>query len=213
MDIRDRIVEMRRITGKELSRNPANWRRHTARQRGALEGILKEVGVADALIAYYSLKNGGALTLIDGHLRQDVAPDHEWPVLVLDVSDAEAAKLLLTLDPLAAMAEADAQALDAALREIDTGNAALQEMFAALAEQNRLYESPEGVGAAAASADDASDADEGSSNDDVLTAVLVGEYRAFIPKDDYLRWREAVRFEVGFDDQSVKDEILRRLGL
>jgi hypothetical protein len=60
--------------------------------------------------------------------------DQEIPVLVLDVDEAEADKLLATIDPLAAMAEADAGKLDELLREIDTGSEALQEMLSKLAE-------------------------------------------------------------------------------
>jgi hypothetical protein len=77
----------------------------------------------------------GGLMLIDGHLRTDVMHDQEIPVLVLDVDEAEADKLLATIDPLAAMAEADAGKLDELLREIDTGSEALQEMLSKLAEE------------------------------------------------------------------------------
>jgi DNA modification methylase len=77
----------------------------------------------------------GGLMLIDGHLRTDVMHDQEIPVLVLDVDEAEADKLLATIDPLAAMAEADAGKLDQLLREIDTGSEALQEMLSKLAEE------------------------------------------------------------------------------
>ena len=36
----------------------------------------------------------GSLELVDGHLRADTTPDQEVPVLVLDVTEAEADKLL-----------------------------------------------------------------------------------------------------------------------
>jgi DNA modification methylase len=78
------------------------------------------------------------LQLIDGHLRADVAPDSEWPVLVLDVDDKEAAKLLATVDPLAAMAETDPAKLDELLRQIDTDSEALQQMLAELAAEAGL---------------------------------------------------------------------------
>ena len=39
--------------------------------------------------------------LVDGHLRAETTPDAIVPVLVLDVDEAEADKILLTLDPLA----------------------------------------------------------------------------------------------------------------
>ena len=81
----------------------------------ALRGLLEQVGVAGALIAYHSERNGGKLTLIDGHLRrQDF--DLDWPTLILDVNDAEADLLLATHDPLAALAEYDQQKLDAYCR-------------------------------------------------------------------------------------------------
>ena len=87
-DIRNRIVEMRSVPAAELLDNRRNWRRHPAAQREALHGILAEVGIADTLVAYRSEREGGRLTLIDGHLRHaDFAV--EWPTLILDVSAAE----------------------------------------------------------------------------------------------------------------------------
>ena len=75
----------------------------------------------------------GGLELIDGHLRAEVTPDTLVPVLVLDVSEAEAAKILVTLDPLAALAEADAAKLDQVLRQVETGSPAVAEMLSQLA--------------------------------------------------------------------------------
>lgn len=73
-EVRDRIKEFRRVPAAELAANPANWRKHPEAQRAALRGVLEEVGIAGPLIAYHSARNGGALTLIDGHLRQEDAP-------------------------------------------------------------------------------------------------------------------------------------------
>lgn len=70
-----------------------------------MRGALAEIGQADAVLAR-ELEDG-RLMLIDGHLRVEEIGDGEIPVLVLDVDEAEADKLLATLDPLAAMAEAD----------------------------------------------------------------------------------------------------------
>jgi hypothetical protein len=53
---------------------------------------------------------------------------------VLDVDEAEANKILLTLDPLSAMAEASREQLDALLAEVETGSAAVESMLAELAE-------------------------------------------------------------------------------
>jgi DNA modification methylase len=132
MRLRDRIKEFRRVSAHELQPNPKNWRTHPVAQQDALRGVLAEVGIAGAVLARETAEGG--LMLIDGHLRTDVMHDQEIPVLVLDVDEAEADKLLATIDPLAAMAEADAGKLDELLREIDTGSEALQEMLAKLAE-------------------------------------------------------------------------------
>lgn len=131
MKIRDRIKELRRVPAANLRPNTRNWRKHPPEQQNALRGLLAEVGYADALLAR-ELPDG-SLELVDGHLRAETTPDQEVPVLVLDLNDAEAAKVLATLDPLAAMATADAAKLDELLREIDTGCSELQSMLSNLA--------------------------------------------------------------------------------
>lgn len=140
MKIRDRIKELRRVKASEILPNPKNWRTHPQAQQDALRGVLAEVGIADALLCR---DTPAGLMLIDGHMRADTSPDTEWPVLVLDVDEAEADKLLATFDPLADMAVADPAKLDALLREIDTGSEALQEMLAELAKDAGLYKTPE----------------------------------------------------------------------
>jgi hypothetical protein len=54
----------------------------------------------------------GRLKLIDGHLRRDLDPDVEVDVEVLDLSNDEAGVLLLSLDPLAALAQTQEQLRD-----------------------------------------------------------------------------------------------------
>ena len=105
MDIRDRIVDFRRIKASELRANPRNWRTHPPAQQAALHGILAEVGYVDALLARPLAD--GSLELIDGHLRAETTPDSLVPVLIVDLNDEEAAKVLATFDPLSAMAETD----------------------------------------------------------------------------------------------------------
>jgi hypothetical protein len=138
MKIRDRIKELRRVPASELIPNPKNWRSHPKEQQDALRGILAEVGIAGAVLAREL--PSGELMLIDGHMRADTDPTAVWPVLVLDVTESEADKLLATYDPIAAMAESDAVKLDALLKEIDTGSEALQSMLAELADEAGLYQ-------------------------------------------------------------------------
>jgi hypothetical protein len=138
VNYRDRIIGLEYHDAQSLEPHPGNWRNHGKAQVDALRGVLSDVGIAGAILAYRSERNGGKLTVIDGHLRRDAAPQ-KWPVLVLDVDDAEADYILATHDPLAAMADADAAALDALLSSVNSGEAAVQEMLAALAEDAGLY--------------------------------------------------------------------------
>jgi hypothetical protein len=118
--MKDRILEFRRIPAAQLRANPRNWRTHPPAQRAALRGILAEVGYVDALIA--RRLPDGSFELIDGHLRAETTPDGDVPVLVVDLDETEANKVLATLDPLAAMAETDAQQLRRVLCDVSTGD-------------------------------------------------------------------------------------------
>lgn len=114
--IRDRIVELARVPGRELLKNAANYRTHPKEQRDAINGVLAEIGIADALIGR---KTRGRIELIDGHLRVEEKPDVDWPVLVLNVTKKEADQLLATLDPMAAMAGADRDLLESLLGKVE----------------------------------------------------------------------------------------------
>ena len=89
--------------------------------------MLAEIGYADVLLTR-ELPDG-KLEIIDGHLRAETTPDQQVPVLVLDVDEHEADTLLATLDPLAAMAEANKEKLDSLLREVQTGDEMLTKML------------------------------------------------------------------------------------
>jgi hypothetical protein len=82
--------------------------------------------------------------LIDGHLRAETLGDGDVPVLILDVTEAEADKLLATLDPLAAMADSDAARFEELLHTVNTSSQALQELIAETAAQAGLYEDLDG---------------------------------------------------------------------
>jgi DNA modification methylase len=131
MNIRDRIKELRRVPASQLRPSPKNWRSHPQAQRDALSGLLAELGYCDALLARELAD--GTLELIDGHLRAETTPGIMVPVLVLDVSAEEAEKLLLTLDPLASLAEANPDALNSLLTSVDTDDEAVQALLNQLA--------------------------------------------------------------------------------
>jgi DNA modification methylase len=154
-EIRDRIRELRRVPAKELIPNAKNWRRHGPEQSAAMRGLLNEIGYAGALPAR-ELPDG-KLQLIDGHLRLEATPKAIVPVLVLDVTEEEADKILLTFDPVSAMALADKapmEALLASARFEDKAIAAMLERVAGesawqVAEQKDVVDPPAQIDKAA----------------------------------------------------------------
>jgi hypothetical protein len=137
MQIRDRIKEFRRVPASQLKPNPKNWRTHPKEQQDALRGVLAEVGMADAVLARET--QDGGLMLVDGHMRAETVGDALVPVLVLDVTEEEAEKLLLTIDPIAAMAETNSDALREILAGVSSDSEALASLFDDLAKQNKIF--------------------------------------------------------------------------
>ena len=92
-------------------------------------GIFEEIGFAGALIVRETPEG---FEIIDGHLRADMSGDELVPIIVVDLSEEEADKLLAVLDPIGAMAETDTEALDELLRGVSTGSDALMELMSEL---------------------------------------------------------------------------------
>lgn len=115
MAFRDRIVELRRVSGRDLAPNPRNWRQHPDEQRRAVTAVLEQIGIADALIAF---EDDDGLTLLDGHLRRNLDPDQEYPVLITDLTGEEADVFLATFDPLTDLATADQTMLESLLGSV-----------------------------------------------------------------------------------------------
>ena len=138
--IRDRIKEFRRVKASDILPDPDNWRTHPRAQKDAVAGILQEIGYADALLVR---ETPDGLMLIDGHLRRELTPTQEIPVLILDVNEEEAHKMLVTLDPLGAMAGCDKESLKGLMDSITTDSEGLQNMLDKLAEQTGIAPPPE----------------------------------------------------------------------
>jgi len=145
MKIRDRIRELRRVKASDLIPSRKNSRLHLNGQRKALKGILAELGFAGAVLVR-ELPDG-RLQLCDGHLRSEVLGEQEIPVLVTDLTEEEADKLMLVYDPLAAMAEVDEQKLEELLASVQFQNKDIgpllerlagEEGWAAIAEPEQL---------------------------------------------------------------------------
>jgi 5-methylcytosine-specific restriction protein A len=113
------------IDPADLTTNPKNWRTHPETQVKALREVIDEVGWAGAL-----LFNEATGRLIDGHARKELfAGKSKVPVLVGSWTEAQEKKILATLDPLATLAQKNADKLDALLAELAPSTAAIDELL------------------------------------------------------------------------------------
>jgi DNA-directed RNA polymerase specialized sigma54-like protein len=129
---RNRIIGEGEQPASQFIANPANWRTHPQAQRDAMRGALNEVGWVQRVVV-----NARTGYLVDGHERVWQAlqnGDAPVPYVEVDLSEAEEAYVLATLDPIGAMAAADKEQLDALLREVQSGEAGVQAMLAQLAQ-------------------------------------------------------------------------------
>lgn len=143
---RNRIIGSAEVPPDQLLANPANWRTHPANQQNALTDILGDdhgVGwVARVMVnkrtsAEWPDGDRNVETVVDGHLRVALAMRHNQPTVPVDYVDltpVEEALVLATFDPISALAQANAEQLDAVLREVQTGSEAVGQMLAELAQ-------------------------------------------------------------------------------
>lgn len=137
---RIRNTGIRKVRASELVESDFNFRTHPDSQVACFDAIVEEQGFYGYPLCY-ELPDG-RIGIVDGHLRKarllEKYGDVEIEVAMTDLSTDEAKKALLTIDPLAALAEADAAKLDALLREVETGNEDLAAMLEELAEENGI---------------------------------------------------------------------------
>lgn len=128
---RNRIVGSGEVAPAELVPNGRNWRTHPKSQLAALEGGLDEVGWVQQVIV-----NRTTGRLVDGHARVERAlarREASVPVIYVELTEAEEALVLATLDPIGAMAGTDQEALDALLAEVVVDDAGLRALLGDLA--------------------------------------------------------------------------------
>ena len=121
-----------RITGygtkpaDQFEPNPLNYRTHPQRQRDAVQASLRELGWIGVVV-----ENKTTGRLLDGHERvwQALKQNEQVPYVEVELSEAEERLALAVFDPIGAMAETDSAILDALLRDVNTGEAALQELI------------------------------------------------------------------------------------
>lgn len=133
MQIQNRVQQLVHVKASELVSNPLNFREHPEKQREALRGLLEEVGIAGAVLARKVKKK---YVLIDGHLRQEELTkmgDQEIPVLVLDVNEDEANKLLAAYDPISSLAETNQAKFKELIQKVSTDSKPLASLFSSIA--------------------------------------------------------------------------------
>lgn len=118
-----------------LTDNPANWRMHPDAQLSAIEAVLEDPDIGWAGVLLFNERTG---RLLDGHARKDKwvskHPGTPAPVVIGSWSEEAEAKILLTLDPIGAMAQANArqlEALSASVKFDDARLAGLKDQLAA----------------------------------------------------------------------------------
>jgi DNA modification methylase len=137
---KNRIIGQGEKPASQFLANDKNWRLHPQAQREALHGALNEVGWVAPVI-----ENRRTGMLVDGHERVWQAlqnGDAAVPFVEVDLDEAEEAYVLATLDPIGAMAAADAAKLDDLLRDVQSGEAGVQQMLADIAKDAGLYQEP-----------------------------------------------------------------------
>lgn len=114
----------------QFQANPHNYRKHPQRQRDAVQASLRELGWIGVVV-----ENVTTGQLIDGHERvwQALANNEDVPYIQVELSEEQEKLALAVFDPITYMAETDAQILDALLRDVNSGEVALQELLESMA--------------------------------------------------------------------------------
>jgi len=132
----NRIIGSDNVDPTQLLAHPDNFRIHPGGQQNALQGSLDTIGWIQQIIV-----NRLTGHVVDGHLRVQLAMRNNEPlvpVLYVDLTEAEEAQALMSLDPIAAMAGTDKAKLDELLRMVNTDNEQVQEFLSELAKSNGL---------------------------------------------------------------------------
>ena len=103
--VRNRIVKTEQHHSSEINPFPWNPRKHPQDQKAAMAGIMNEVGILQELLCYYS-PSDGKLYCLDGHMRFQEF-DRVWDCKILDLTDEEAAKVVISYDGVGRMAQYD----------------------------------------------------------------------------------------------------------
>lgn len=124
---RNRIVGQGSVDPKKLLLNPKNWRIHPKHQQDGLAAVLDEVGWVQRIVV-----NRRTGFVVDGHLRARLAIERNEksiPVSYVDLTAKEETIILATLDPLAALAGRDDEALKKILKSAADASSGVDELL------------------------------------------------------------------------------------
>lgn len=137
----NRIIGEGEESPDQLLANPMNFRIHPKFQQDALSGVLNEIGWIQRVIVNQTTGH-----VIDGHLRAQLAisrGETSIPVLYVSLTEQEEKLALATIDPISAMAATDKAQLDALLKQVTSGDAAVMQMLSELAADNGIVDLPD----------------------------------------------------------------------
>jgi len=134
--LRNRITGSGVVRIDDLLANPQNWRMHPDAQQQALAGVIDDVGFVRSILV-----NVVTGHVVDGHARIAIAMRsgvEELPVEYVELSEAEEATVLATLDPIGAMAATDRAKLDDLVRQVQSDDERVQALMSEIAEREGL---------------------------------------------------------------------------
>jgi ParB-like chromosome segregation protein Spo0J len=179
-----------------------NARTHSPEQVAQIAASITEFGFTNPILV------DGADGILAGHGRLAAAKDMSLalvPVIVLDhLSAAQRKAYILADNQLALNAGWDENLLQQELISLQLADFDLSLLGF---DENEL----EGF-LNDADLEDGVDATAGKDQlDDADTQVVIGSYRFALRRDAYMQWRDAIREQVGFEEDEIETEILRRL--
>lgn len=133
----NRIVEYGVKPADQFTANPLNPRLHPQFQREVMQAALRTVGWIAPVI-----ENRRTGYLVDGHERvmQALLKNESVPYVLVDLSPEEENVALATFDPIAGLAQYDAENINVLLSETHVDEIALQQLLANMSSQYSLYE-------------------------------------------------------------------------
>jgi DNA modification methylase len=136
MEWKNRIVGHGKVSPDKLLAHPDNWRVHPKHQQDALKGVIEDIGFIRSVTV-----NRLTGRVVDGHLRVALALRDgikQIPVEYVELTEAEEALALLTLDPIAAQAGADKKNMELLLNQVDTDSKEVLDFLSRLAIDKKI---------------------------------------------------------------------------